>query len=72
MPPGGGGLYYFSTYLTVESDEYARFQMMLNDEVLCSPVGDHDEGNDFSLPQGTCSATTDVSEGINILTTLPF
>ena len=72
MPPGGGGLYYFSTYLTVESDEYARFQMMLNDEVLCSPVGDHDEGNDFSLPQGTCSATTDVSESINILTTLPF
>ena len=64
MPSGGDGLYYFSIYLAVESDEYARFHMMRNDEVLCSAVGDHDEGDDVSNPQATCSAVTHLDEGI--------
>ena len=65
-PTGSDGLYYFSTYLVVESDEYASFHMMLNDEVFCSAIGDHDEGVDISLPQATCSATADLNEGTNI------
>ena len=72
VPPGGDGLYYFSTYLAVESDEYASFHMMLNGEVLCSAVGDHDEGDDVSVPQATCSATADLTEGINYINNLKF
>ena len=52
VPSGGDGLYYFSIYLAVESDEHGRFQMMLNSELLCSAVGDYDEGGDPSLPAG--------------------
>ena len=38
VPPGGDGLYYFSTFLTAESGESATFDMLLNGERICSLV----------------------------------
>ena len=41
VPSGGDGVYYFSTYLEVDYDEYGDFDMLLNDEIICTAVGDH-------------------------------
>ena len=40
MPPGGDGFYYFSVYLTTNSDEFAYFNVEINAQLLCSAVGE--------------------------------
>ena len=41
VPSGGDGVYYFSTYLLVDPSEYGRFDMRLNDDVICTTYPDH-------------------------------
>ena len=62
VPPGGTGLYYFSTYLGVSVSEYGRFDMVLNDETVCTAEGDSSNvSGDRS--QGLCSMVLDIAEG---------
>ena len=42
VPPGGDGVYYFSTYLLVQTGEFGHLDMRLNDEFICSTIWDHD------------------------------
>ena len=35
VPPAGDGFYYFSTYLLVEIDEWAQFEIQVNGEIVC-------------------------------------
>ena len=61
VPPGGDGLYYFSTYLLVEDGHYAYFNIVLNDVIICSAYGDGELGGDQT--QATCNAVVDVAGG---------
>ena len=62
VPPGGDGVYYFSTFVVVQDGELARFDMRLNNDIICSTVPDHDEGAPDLAP-GSCSAIVDVMAG---------
>ena len=72
MPPGGDGIYYFSTYILVFGSKFARVNMRLNDDVICSTYPDHSELND--LAPGSCSAVVDIVTGKEcaILQNIPF
>ena len=63
VPPGGDGLYYFSTYLLVDLGELAYFNMVVNDVIFCSAYGDESSNSGSDYPQATCSAVVDVTEG---------
>ena len=62
MPPGGDEVYYFSVYLLVQYSEFGRFDMRLNDDVICTAYGDHDDGG-FDYPSASCSAVMNVIAG---------
>ena len=62
VPSGGDGVYYFSTFLLVSPGEGGRFEMRLNDNVVCTAFGDQDySGVDHA--QGGCGAMLSVVEG---------
>ena len=61
VPPGGGGLYYFSTYLFVDNGEQGVSNIWVNGEILCTATGDGDNGNDYQ--QATCSGLVQLAEG---------
>ena len=63
MPPGGDGVYYFSTYLTYSSDDSVRINMMLNDEQICTATGDNSNLGSLIVSQGSCSGVVDVVAG---------
>ena len=43
MPSSGDGVYYFSTYVLVQSGEIGRFDMYLNNDIICTAHADHDQ-----------------------------
>ncbi len=63
IPPGGDGLYYFSTYLLSDDGEIGYFDLTVNDGgLICTAVGDHsDNPGDFS--QAACSGLAQLVEG---------
>ena len=63
VPPGGDGVYYFSTYLLVDDGEYAYIDIRLNDDVICSTLPDHNHNAASDLAPGSCSAVVDVMDG---------
>ena len=63
IPPGGDGVYYFSTYLYVHGDEYAHFDMTLNGDVICTTRPDLNGSTGADYPSGSCSAVVDVVAG---------
>ena len=63
VPPGGDGLYYFSTYLLVGPGEIAYFNIEVNDVIVCTSFGDESTNSGSDLPQATCSAMVDVTQG---------
>ena len=65
VPPGGDGVYYFSMYFMVDSGEYGRFDMFLNDDVICSTHPDHSDNGAGDDAPGSCSAVVDVVAGNN-------
>ena len=67
MPPGGDGVYYFSTYLLVDYNEVAVFDMTLNDDVICSTRPHHNNSGVNDTPPGSCSAVVDVLTGSLLL-----
>ena len=61
MPPGGDGIYYFSTFLLVDSGgEFGRFDMRLNNDVICSTLPDHSHNGIDDYAPGSCSAVVSV------------
>ena len=63
MPPGGDGVYYFSTFLLVDFGEFGRFDMRLNDDVICSTLPDHDTNGSNDYAPGSCSALVNAVAG---------
>ena len=63
VPPGGDGVYYFSTYLLVEYSEYGYFDTRCNDHIICSVFLDHYNSGVGDYVQGSCSAVVDVVAG---------
>ena len=60
VPPGGDGLYYFSTFLLIDPGEFGSFKMIVNSVVVCTAYGDQSAGSDTT--QATCSAVVDAAE----------
>ena len=54
VPPGGDGVYYFSTYVLVSPGEGARFDMRPNDVVICSTYPDQSESAETDVAPGSC------------------
>ena len=54
MPPGGDGVYYFSTYLLGSPFEFGRFDVMHGEGIICTAWPDHHEIDDYA--SGSCSA----------------
>ena len=63
MPPGGDGVYYFSVYVLVDLGESGRFDMRLNDDVICTTQPDHSDNGGGDYAPGSCSAAGDVVAG---------
>ena len=63
MPPGGDGAYYFATYVTVYEGEWGRFDMRLNNDVICTTLPDHAENGDLDYVPGSCSAVVSAVAG---------
>ena len=61
VPPGGDGVYYFSSYFLVDQGDYGRFDIMLNDDIICTTWPDQNASSD--LAPGSCSAVVDVVAG---------
>ena len=67
VPPGGDGVYYFSTYLLVQTGEYGRFEMTLNDNDICTTYPDHSNNGAQDWAPGSCSAVVDVVAGTYLI-----
>ena len=63
VPAGGDGIFHFSAYLLVEQAEAAVFDMMLNDEKICSAFGDHNTMGDHDPAPASCGAVINAAAG---------
>ena len=63
MPPGGGGFYYFSVYLTTNSAETAYFDVEISGQHLCSAVGELGAMIGADEIMASCSGMAEVAEG---------
>ena len=62
VPPGGDGYYYFSVYLLVDSDEWGRFNIEINGQILCTAQTYQLETTNGE-GQAACSAAFYATEG---------
>ena len=62
MPPGGDGVYYFSMYLLIQDGEWSRYDIRLNDDVICSIFPDHSANGEDVAPV-SCTAVVNVVAG---------
>ena len=69
MPPGGDGMYYFSTFNVVDAGEYAVLNLEVNGDILCQTQHDSNDSPD-ERGTGACAVTQNLHEGKN-LTFLP-
>ena len=63
VPPGGDGLYYFSTFLLVDYGDVAHFEVTINGNRICAAFGDNYNSGDLDAPQATCSGLAHLMEG---------
>ena len=72
MPPGGDGVYHFSTYVLVFYGKFGRFDIRLNDVAICSTEPDHRDNGPSDFAPGSCSAIVNVVAGkLTVLFTKP-
>ena len=64
VPTGGDGYYYFSTFFVVRLYEYARFDIKINGETLCTAYTDQEIPSDDG--QAACSAAVFAMEGVSL------
>ena len=72
VPSGGDGIYYFSTYVLGEDGEWSRFDMRLNDDVICTAQPDHDNNGEIDPAAASCSAVVDVMAGKYFLLSIQY
>ena len=63
VPPGRNGRYFFNAYVFTQTEEFGRFDMVVNDEMVCTMAGDHQNLNDHAA--ASCSAVVDAVEGVS-------
>ena len=63
VPPGGDGAYYFSTFLYGDKGEFSFYDMMLNNEQICSARPDHSIDGSSDYTTGSCRAVVSVTSG---------
>ena len=63
VPPGGDEVYYFSVYVLVNAGEWGRIDMTLNDDIICTALGDHNDNGAVDNAPGSCSAVVDLAAG---------
>ena len=61
VPPGGDGYYYFSIHFLVRLAKWARFDVAINGEILCSTEQSHGPRN---YGQAVCSGASYITGGI--------
>ena len=64
MPVGGDGFYFFSTYFSVVYFEFARIDIRINGETICTAYADRGNSPNADNGHTSCSATTYAAEGI--------
>ena len=52
--------------LLAQPSEFARVDMYLNDDIICSTLADQDHSGSSDYPSGSCSTAVDVVAGKNI------
>ena len=55
------GIYYFSTYLTLDLGEFALMEIRVNGAPVCCGYGDH-TSNEEDVSSAACSAVIDVGK----------
>ena len=63
VPPGGNVFYYFSAYFVVYYNEYARFDIQINGELICTAWADRDHSDNLDPGHTSCSAVIFAVEG---------
>ena len=63
VPSGVDGIYYFSTFVRVDDGKNQRFDMRLNDDIICTTRPDHNNNGAADYASGSCSAVVDVVAG---------
>ena len=63
VPPGGDGVYYFSTHLVFQHGEGGSVDMRRNDETICRALGDHSTSGVTDAASGSCSVIINVVAG---------
>ena len=65
MPPGGDGLYYFSTYLCIGDEELlTQFEIRLNEEQYICGIGMLDDPDDsIDLFPASCTGLVRAAAG---------
>ena len=56
-------MYFFSIYVLGDYDDWAHFDLKLNDDVICSTLPDHNGGGVQDFAPGSRSAVVDVAAG---------
>ena len=56
------GIYYFSTYLTLDLGEFALMEIHVNGAPVCCGYSDH-TSNEGDVSSTACSAVSDVATG---------
>ena len=67
VPSGGDGFYYFSVYLTVDDQEFGRFEIRINKEVICQAYGSTSSSTFTDPDHTTCSGVALATEGMQPL-----
>ena len=62
VPPDRSELYLFPAYLLVDAGQFAEFNIVVNDVIVCTTYGDENSNNGTDYPQATCNAVMDVAE----------
>ena len=62
MPPGGDGFYFFSVYLVIMADEWGRFDIRFNGDIICMAYAEQDDTTTDETTT-SCSAVASVAEG---------
>ena len=63
VPAAGARLYYFSTFLLVAVHEYAKFDIMVNDQQICTARGDLSSHDGEDTPTAACNGLAQLLEG---------
>ena len=62
VPPGGDGMYYFSTFNVVDAEEHAVLNLEVNGATLCQTQHDSNHSPE-DRGTGACAVTQNLNQG---------